>query len=55
MTIYSFVAGYFILCFVIIGIPLLIALLILNLVMIIIAAVKTSNGEPHRYPITIRF
>jgi len=52
MTIYSVVA--FALSFVIIGIPLLIALLILNLVMIIIAAVKTSKGEPHRYPITIR-
>ncbi|MDP7162630.1 MAG: DUF4870 domain-containing protein [Phycisphaerae bacterium] len=52
MTIYSFVAG--LLCFVIIGLPLPIGMVVLNLVMIIIAAVKTFKGEPHRYPITIR-
>lgn len=38
----------------IIGIPLLIALFILALILPIVAAVKTSNGESYRYPITLR-
>jgi len=53
MLIYDVVAG--ILCFVLIGIPILIALWILNTVFVIIASVKTSNGETYRYPFTIRF
>lgn len=28
---------------------------IFDLVQVVIAAIKTSNGEPYRYPITIRF
>ena len=52
VTIYAFVAG--ILCFVVIGIPLLIGLLIAQLVFIIIASVKVNNGESYRYPATIR-
>lgn len=40
---------------VVIGIPLLIALGIANLVFMIIAAIKASNGERYRYPCTIRF
>jgi uncharacterized protein len=53
MLIYDIVAG--ILCIVLIGIPILIALWILNTVLVIIASVKTSNGELYRYPLTIRF
>ena len=53
MLIYDVIAG--ILCFVLIGIPILIALWILNTVFVIIASVKTSNGETYRYPFTIRF
>lgn len=53
MLIYDVVAG--ILCLVLIGIPILIALWILNTVLVIIASVKTSNGEFYRYPLTIRF
>jgi uncharacterized Tic20 family protein len=53
MLIYDIVAG--ILCIVLIGIPILIALWILNTVLVIIASVKTSNGEFYRYPLTIRF
>ena len=44
-----------ILVFVLIGIPLLIALLIGDVIFVIIAAVKASNGESYRYPLTIRF
>jgi hypothetical protein len=53
MLIYDIVAG--ILCIVLIGIPILIALWVLNTVFVIIASVKTSNGESYRYPFTIRF
>ena len=53
MLIYDVIAG--ILCFVLIGIPILIALWVLNTVLVIIAAVKTSEGKFYRYPLTIRF
>ena len=53
MLIYDAVA--FILCFVLIGVPILIALWILNTVFVIIASVKTSEGKFYRYPFTIRF
>lgn len=42
------------LCFVLIGIPLLIAVSIGSLVFAIIACVKTSDGQLYRYPLTIR-
>jgi len=53
MLIYDVVAG--ILCVVLIGIPILIALWILNTVLVIIASVKTGEGKFYRYPLTIRF
>lgn len=53
MLLYDVIAG--ILCIVLIGIPILIALWVLNTVLVIIASVKTSNGEFYRYPLTIRF
>jgi uncharacterized Tic20 family protein len=53
MLIYDTIA--FILCFVLIGIPILIALWILNTVLVIIASVKTNDGQFYRYPFTIRF
>ena len=40
---------------ILIGIPFLIAVPIFNLVFCIIAAIKSSSGEPYRYPIVIRF
>lgn len=43
------------LVFILIGIPILIALGIYQVVMIIIATIKASNGEYYRYPLTIRF
>jgi uncharacterized Tic20 family protein len=52
-TIYSLIAG--VLCFVLIGFVILPIVLIVWLACIIIAAVKTSNGEKYRYPFTIRF
>jgi uncharacterized protein len=53
MTIYSIISA--LLIFVLIGIPLLFVVAILDVVFAIIAAVKTSNGEEYRYPLTIRF
>src|SRR6266478_3917074 len=53
MLIYDAIAA--ILCFVLIGIPILIALWVLNTVFVIIASVKASEGTLYRYPFTIRF
>lgn len=53
MTIYGIVA--FILCFVLIGFLLLFALVIIDLVLTIMAAVAANRGEYYRYPLTMRF
>ena len=53
MLIYDIIAG--ILCLVVIGIFILIALWILNTVLVIIASIRTSEGKTYRYPFTIRF
>jgi uncharacterized protein len=53
MTIYTLVAG--LTCFVFVGFVLLPAALLVNLVLVIIASIKASNGEFFRYPLTIRF
>ena len=53
MLIYDAVA--IILCFVLIGIPILILLWLLNTVLVIVASIKASDGELYRYPLTIRF
>jgi uncharacterized Tic20 family protein len=52
MLIYSLVAG--VLCLVLIGFALLAVLHILNVVFVIIAALKASEGRMYRYPLTIR-
>lgn len=44
----------FILTFVLIGILLFWVVMMANLVLCIVAAVKASNGERYRYPMTIR-
>ncbi|HZC98813.1 MAG TPA: DUF4870 domain-containing protein [Actinomycetes bacterium] len=51
--IYAVVAG--VLAFVLIGIPILIALGVAYVVLVIIAAVRANNGQHYRYPLTIRF
>lgn len=43
------------LCFIIIGFFMLIALAIMHIVFVIMGAVKASNGQPWQYPIAIRF
>ena len=52
MLIYDVIA--FILFIFFIGIPILIALWILNTVLVIIASIRASEGKFFRYPITIR-
>lgn len=51
-AIYGMVAGA--LCFVLIGFIILPILGLLWIIFMIIAAVKTSNGEEYKYPFTIR-
>lgn len=51
--IYDLIA--FVLCFVVIGIPILIVLWLANIVLVIIASIRASEGELYRYPLTIRF
>lgn len=53
LVIYSIISG--ILCLVIIGIPLLIALFICNIVFVITGSIKAYNGEYWKYPLTIIF
>jgi uncharacterized Tic20 family protein len=44
-----------ILCLLLIGIPMLVALGIIEIVFIIIAAIKANNGEYWKYPLSIQF
>jgi len=53
IMIYSVVSGILVLA--IVGIPLLIAVFIFDIVMTVIAAIKANGGEYYRYPLTIRF
>ena len=53
MLIYNAIAAVF--CLVLIGFLLLPILWVLNAVFVIIAAIKASDGEIYRYPLTIRF
>lgn len=53
MTIYALLAS--ILVLVLIGFFLLIGLAVCDVILVIVAAVKVSNGESFRYPATIRF
>jgi uncharacterized protein len=43
------------LCFIIVGIPLMLALIFLKIICVIIASVKASKGEDFRYPLAIPF
>lgn len=53
LTIYLFASAILIL--IIVGIPMLIALGFFGFIVTIIAAIKASEGEKYRYPMTIRF
>jgi uncharacterized protein len=53
ISIYAIIAA--LLTLVVIGFVLVIALLTFDMVMVIIAAVKSNNGERYRYPLCMRF
>ena len=53
MMIWLLIAG--VLCFVLIGFPILIGLVIFDLVVTIMAAIQANQGHYYRYPLTIRF
>lgn len=52
MLLYNLAAG--VLCLVLIGFVLLVVLHILNVVFVIIAALKAGEGQTYRYPLTLR-
>jgi len=52
VTLYGIVAG--VLAFVLVGFVLLAALVVFQFVFMVIASVRASQGEPYRYPFTIR-
>ncbi|PCJ63976.1 MAG: hypothetical protein COA58_14935 [Bacteroidetes bacterium] len=52
-TIYLFAS--IILCFVLIGIPLLFGIIICSIVFTIQGAIKANNGEVYKYPLSIKF
>ena len=53
LLIYYAVSG--VLCCIVIGIPMIIALAIIQVVSIIVATIKANNGETWKYPLTIHF
>ena len=44
----------FVLCFVLIGIPILVLLHILNVIFVVVAAIQASEGKLYHYPLTMR-
>ena len=53
MLIYLVVSG--LLCFTCIGFVLVPIVAVIDIILAIVAAVKTANGDAYRYPLTIRF
>lgn len=53
IMLYTFVAGVLVLA--VVGIVLLPIVLVAWFVLTIVAGIRASNGEPYRYPMTIRF
>ena len=53
MTLYAIISASLII--IVIGLFLLPAVVIIDLVFLLIAAVKANNGQHYRYPLTIRF
>lgn len=53
LTLYAIISTFLII--VAVGIFMLIALFFFYFIMVVIASIRVSNGEPFRYPLTIRF
>ena len=52
VTIYLFVSALLILVF--IGVLLIVALVLFDLIVVIMAIIKSNEGEPYRYPLSLR-
>jgi len=52
MGIYTIMAAF--LCIVLIGIPILAGLALAEVIFIVLACVRSNEGEQYRYPLTIR-
>ena len=52
MLIYNLIAG--LLCLILIGFVLLVILHLVNLVLVIVASIRASEGKLYRYPLAIR-
>ena len=52
-TIFFFLS--LLLCFVVIGFVLLPVVILVDLILVVIATIKASEGELYRYPLTLRF
>ncbi len=52
VLIYAFVAG--LLCFACVGFVLLLAVYVVDVILLIIAAIKANDGQHYKYPLTIR-
>ena len=52
MIIYLLISG--ILCFILIGIPIVIGLVIFSFIITIIAAISANDGKSYRYPLNLR-
>ena len=55
LSVLIYVTVAVLLSIVLIGIPILFALIITDIVCVVIASMKVDKGEFYRYPITIRF
>jgi len=53
MLIYALISG--LLCFACVGAVLLPAVMVVDFVFVIVAAIKANDGRHYRYPLTIRF
>ena len=53
MSLYSIIA--FLLIAIIVGIPLLVVIVLINLICVVTATMKADRGEFFRYPLTMRF
>ena len=53
VAIYLIVTGLF--SFLLIGIPFLLAVLVGDVILIVLATIRANDGVPYRYPMTIRF
>ena len=55
MSLMIYVFGAWLLCFIFIGLVIMPILMVMHIIFVIIASVKSSEGKAYHYPIAIRF